>query len=81
MIETDGVIMSFKHNTSFKVGDLVQMVFTTPVKGVESQRIAFQLGVVNQALGHDLFEILWLRHNTKTVVHRVRLKKADKKCP
>jgi hypothetical protein len=81
MIETDGVIMSLKHNTSFKVGDLVQMVFFTPVEGVESQRIAFQLGVVHRDLGLDLFEILWLRHNAKTVVHRIRLKKADKKCP
>ena len=73
--------MSLKHNTSFKVGDLVQMVFFTPVEGAESQRVAFQLGVVNQVLGLDLFEILWLRHNTKTVAHRCRLKKADKKCP
>ena len=73
--------MSLKHNTSFKVGDLVQMVFFTPVEGAESQRVAFQLGVVHQVLGHDLFEILWPRHMTKSVVHRVRLKKADKKCP
>ena len=73
--------MSLKHNTSFKVGDLVQMVFFTPVEGAESQRIAFQLGVVHRDLGLDLFEILWPRHMTKTVVHRVRLKKADKKCP
>ena len=81
MIETDGVIMSLKHNTSFKVGDLVQMVFFTPVEGAETQRIAFQLVVVHRDLGLDLFEILWLRYNAKTVVHRVRLKKVDKKCP
>ena len=81
MIETDGVIMSLKHNTSLKVGDLVQMVFFTPVEGAESQRVAFQLGVVHRDLGLDLFEILWPRHMTKSVVHRNRLKKADKKCP
>ena len=73
--------MSLNHCTSFRVGDLIQMVFTTPVEGVESQRIALQLGVVHRDLGLDLFEILWPRHMTKSVVHRSRLKKADKKCP
>ena len=73
--------MSLKHCTSFKVGDLVQMVFFTPVEGAESQRVASQLGVVHQVLELDLFEILWLRHMMKSVIYRSRLKIADKKCP
>ncbi len=73
--------MSLKHNTSFIVGDLVQMVFSNPVVGKKSKHIAFQVGVIKNDLGNSCYEVLWPKHMVTTIVHRVRLKKVDKKCP
>jgi hypothetical protein len=65
----------------FKIGDLVQMVFSNPVVGIKSKHIASQVGVIKNDLGDSCFEVLWPKHMMTTVVHRVRLKKVDNLCP